>query len=124
MARDKQRMIQENIVLDEEWIIDGNYGETMDIRLQAADTIIFMDIHKIICIYRVIKRAFQYRNKTRPDMVEGNNERIDFNFYRWIWNYPKDKRPEILEKLYHLKEDKQIIILSSLKEVRNFLVAL
>lgn len=124
MARDKQRMIQENIVLDEEWIIDGNYGETMDIRLQAADTIIFMDIHKIICIYRAIKRAFQYRNKTRADMVEGNNERIDFNFYRWIWNYPKDKRPEILEKLYHLKEDKQIIILSSLKEVRNFLVAL
>lgn len=121
VARDKQRIIQENIVQNEEWIVDGNYGGTMAIRLQAADTIIFMDIHRIICVYRAMKRAFQYRNKTRPDMVEGNNERIDFNFYRWIWNYPKDKRPEILRRLNELKRDKKVIVLSSPKEVREFI---
>lgn len=92
----------------------------MDIRLQSAGTIIFMDIHRVICMYRAIKRVFQYRNKKRPDMVEGNKERFDLEFYKWIWNYPKDKRPELLEKLTHLKKDKEVIVLSSLKEVRDF----
>lgn len=124
VPRDLQRTIQQKIVQEEEWIIDGNYGGTMDIRLRAADTIIFMDIHRIICVYRAIKRAFQYRNKTRPDMVKGNNEKIDFNFYRWIWNYPKDKRPEILKSLEKLENDKNIIQLKSLKEVRSFIQAL
>ena len=53
---------------EDEWIIDGNYGGTMDIRMKAADTIIFLDIHRTICVYRAFKRIVQYRNKTRPDM--------------------------------------------------------
>lgn len=121
VSKDKQREIQEKIVQEEEWIIDGNYGGTMDIRFRAAETIIFMDIHRIICVYRALKRVFQYRNQTRPDMVEGNEERIDFNFYQWIWNYPKVKSPKIFKSLEELEGEKNIIVLSSPKEVREFI---
>lgn len=124
VSREKQKLIQEEIVQKEEWIIDGNYSGTMDIRIQAADTIIFLDIHRIICVYRAIKRFFQYRKKNRPDMVEGNKERFDLDFYKWIWNYPTKKRPSILKNLNRLKEDKEVIILSSPKEVRHFLESL
>ena len=93
----------------------------MDIRFQEADTIIFLDLPRIICIYRAIKRAIQYRNKSRPDMVEGNKERLDFNFYKWIWNYPKDKRPEIINKLKELENEKEIIHLESIKETHHYI---
>lgn len=121
MPKDEQRKVQNDLVNNEEWIIDGNYGGTMDIRLNAADTIIFLDIHRTICVYRAFKRMIQYRNKTRPDMGEGCEERIDLNFLIWIWNYPKTKRPDILRKLEQLSEDKQVIILKSPNEVQRFL---
>lgn len=121
VPRDRQKIIQENIVKNDQWIIDGNYGATMDIRLQSADTIIFIDISRVICIYRAIKRMFQYRNKVRPDMVEGNHERFDLNFYKWIWHYPKDKKPEIIDKLNEMRNEKKIIILKSPKEVQRFI---
>ena len=124
VPREEQKYIQEKLIQKEQWIIDGNYGGTMDIRLETADTIIFMDIHRIICMYRALKRYFQYRNKNRPDMVEGNEERINLNFYKWIWSYPKDKRPEIMEKLKDIANEKNIIILNSPKEVEEFISVL
>ncbi|MFP7378839.1 DNA topology modulation protein [Bacillus paralicheniformis] len=121
VPKDEQRKVQNELVSKEEWIIDGNYGGTMDLRLNAADTIIFLDIHRTICIFRAFKRILQYRNKTRPDMGEGCEERFDLEFFKWIWNYPKTKRPEILKRLEQLSKDKQVIILKSPKEVQKFL---
>lgn len=79
-SKEEQRKVQYELVKKEEWIIDGNYNGTMDIRLNAVDTIIFVDISRVICIYRVFKRMIQYRGKSRPDMAEGVNERLDFLF--------------------------------------------
>ena len=120
-SKDEQIKIQNDLVKKESWIIDGNYGGTMDIRLNAADTIIFLDIPRTICIYRAFKRMLQYRNKTRPDMGEGCEERFSFEFFKWIWKYPKTKRPKILDRLKQLSKEKEVIILKSPKEVENYI---
>lgn len=121
LPKDEQRKIQNELVKKKKWIIDGNYGGTMDIRLNAADTIIFLDLHRTICVYRAIKRMLQYRNKTRPDMGAGCKERLDFGFLKWIWNYPKAKRPGILKKLEQLTAEKRVVILKSPKHIQEFL---
>ncbi len=121
VPKDEQRNIQTNLVKNESWIIDGNYGGTMEIRLTAADTIIFLDIHRTICAYRVLKRMLKYRNKTRPDMGEGCQEKFDFAFLKWVWDYPKTKRPDILKRLEQLSKDKNVIMLKSPKEVQQFI---
>ncbi len=121
VPKDEQSKIQNDLVKEKEWIIDGNYGGTMDIRLNAADTIIFLDIHRTICIYRAFKRMLQYRNKIRPDMGEGCEERFDLDFFKWIWEYPKTKRPGILKMLERLSKDKKVLIIKSPKEVQEFL---
>ena len=121
VPRQEQREIQHDLIKQDEWIIDGNYGGTMDIRLKAADTIIFLDIDRKICMYRALKRMVQYRNKTRPDMREGCDERLDFGFLKWIWRYPKAKRPDILKKIEQLSGEKQVIILKSPKQIKAFL---
>jgi len=45
--------LQQRIVKGESWIIDGNYGATMDIRIQAADTVIFLDFPRRVCLWRL-----------------------------------------------------------------------
>ncbi|WP_404431876.1 DNA topology modulation protein [Sutcliffiella horikoshii] len=121
VPKDEQSKIQNDLVKEKEWIIDGNYGGTMDIRINAADTIIFLDIHRTICVYRALKRMLQYRNKIRPDMGEGCEERFDLDFLKWIWDYPKTKRPGILKMLEQSSKDKKVLIIKSPKEVQEFL---
>lgn len=121
VPREEQRKVQKNLIKEEKWIIDGNYGGTMDLRLNAADTIIFLDIHRTICVYRAFKRIVQYRNKTRSDMGAGCEERLDLQFFKWIWEYPNKKKPAILKRLDQLSKGKKVIILKSPNEVKWFL---
>ncbi|PEU14593.1 MULTISPECIES: DNA topology modulation protein [unclassified Bacillus (in: firmicutes)] len=120
-SREEQIQVQKGLVTQDAWIIDGNYGFTMDIRVEAADTIIFIDLPRIQCLYRVVKRRIQYHNQTRPDMGEGCDEQLDFEFLKWVWTYPKVKRPTILEKLQAVSTEKNIIIFKSAAEVEGFL---
>lgn len=124
VPRKEQIAVQKDLVKKKEWIIDGNYGGTLDIRLHAAETIIFLDIPRTICVYRAFKRMVKFRKKTRPDMGAGCEERIDFGFLKWIWNYPKKQRPEIMKKLAGLSKEKQVVILRSPKQVQRFVEAL
>ena len=64
--KDVWRRTVEDLVKGDEWILDGNFGGTMEIRLAAADTIIFLDFPRVLCTYRAIKRAITYWNRTRP----------------------------------------------------------
>lgn len=118
--RDEQKAVQAELVSRDSWIIDGNYGGTMDIRLQAADTIIFVDLSRWICLYRVLKRRFQYRNIKRTDMAEGCDERIDLKFLRWVWEYPAKQKPKIVENLRRLSNEKKVIVLGLRVTLENF----
>jgi len=110
-----------NLVSKEEWIIDGNYGRTLDIRLENADTIIFLNMPMNLCIYRIIKRRFMYNGTSRPDMNEGCPEKLDIDFVKWVWGYNKNKKPEILSKLNKFLNQKNIIILNNPSEVERFI---
>jgi adenylate kinase family enzyme len=110
------------------WIIDGNYRGTLEIRMKAADTVIFLDMPRLVCMWRAIKRRLKYAYIARPDMTSGCDEQIFdpslFNFLRRIWNYPYRARPDIQERLRHLNPDQQLFWLRSSAEVNRFLAAL
>ena len=122
--RDQWNAIQEQLVEQETWVMDGNYRNSMDIRFSAADTIIFLDFPMPLCLYRALKRRVQYASKTRPDMNEGCSERIDWGHLKWIWNYSKDGRVSSLEKIQEYSAGRKIIILHNPKQVKQFLQAL
>jgi adenylate kinase family enzyme len=109
-----------NILKRDTWIIDGNFGGTIEMRIEACDTVIFFDLPRTVCVYRILKRvAFSYR-KTRPDMAEGCREKFDWEFIKWIWNYPKRSKPKVEALLERFKNEKTIIRLKSKKEIENF----
>ncbi|TDL93442.1 DNA topology modulation protein [Macrococcus brunensis] len=120
-TREEQSDIQSQLMTHTEWIIDGNYSGTMDVRIKEADTIIFLDISRRICLYQVIKRYLTNRNTVRPDMAEGCEEKIDKEFLSWVWNFPRNKRPALIQRLNELKDSKQVIILHSPQQIEKWL---
>lgn len=113
------------LVQDEKWIMDGNYRCTLDMRLQVADTIVFLDLPRWVCAYRAIKRRIQYRNKPRPDMAEGCQETLfkpDFpEFLLRIWDYPNRAKPDVEKQLLALDPRKRVIRLNSRAAANKFL---
>lgn len=103
------------------WIIDGNYGGTMEVRLHEADKIIFLNRSRWLCLYRVIKRIILNYGKTRPDSAKGCNERFDWNFLVYTFHFNDIKRPKILARLAKLPTTKEIIILESDKATKSFI---
>lgn len=117
--------LQRRLVERPIWIIDGNYGATMDIRIQAADTVIFLDFPRRVCLWRVAKRIFRFRGRTRPDMGEGCPDKIDMEFLRYIWRFRKREQDRIERRLDEAKETgKQVIWLKTRSEVREYLASL
>jgi adenylate kinase family enzyme len=103
------------------WIMDGNYSGTLEVRLKACDAVVFLDLPRRLCLWRVVRRAAKYRNQTRPDMAKGCPERLSLAFLVWIWNYRRRTRPKILRLFAELKEEREIIWLRSSEEVEQFL---
>jgi adenylate kinase family enzyme len=89
--------IQEELIKKSHWIIDGNYGNTLDIRLAAADTVIWLDFNRYLCLWRVGKRYLKYFGKTRPDMAANCPERLNREFMQYVWNFPQVHRSKIFE---------------------------
>lgn len=103
------------------WIIDGNYGGTMDIRLKEADTIIYLDRSTLVCLWRVIKRIIKFHGRVRPDMPEGCKERFDWDFLHYVTIYNISRRKSILKKINSVAEDKDIRILKSDSDTAEYL---
>lgn len=123
VSREDQRQIQQTLISRDTWIIDGNYGGTLDLRIDAADTIIFIDLPRTLCLYRALKRTWRYRKTGRPDMAPNCPEKLSFDFLKWIWRFPVDKRPDILLMLA-ATSGKQVVHLTSRRSVRQFLQSL
>jgi adenylate kinase family enzyme len=118
--KDEWRRKVERLVEGNAWVIDGNYSGTLDVRLAACDTVVFLDLPRAVCVRRVLKRALKYRGGSRPDMAEGCREQFNLEFLLWIWNYPKRTRPKIIELLERHSVDKRIVRLRSDAEVERF----
>lgn len=113
--------IVKGLTLGESWIIDGNYNGTMDIRVKAADTIIFLDYSRYICLWGALKRRLMYSKKSRPDMAEGCKEKLDMEFFKWIWTFPYKVRTSILKRLNENSVNKKVVILKNRRESEAFL---
>ena len=81
------------------WVIDGNYGQTLALRLAAADTAVFLDFPTALCLARVLRRQLGSLGRTREDMAPGCPERFDPAFLLYVWRYRRDHRARHLATL-------------------------
>ncbi len=104
---------QEEIMKNEAWIIDGNYGGTIEHRIKNCELVYFFDMPTEVCIEGVLKR-----DKKREDIaceLEPNEELIND-----IKTYPRRRRPKVL-KLFKKYSNVEVITFTNHKEVDAYL---
>lgn len=74
------------------WIMDGQFGGTLSLRLKHADTVFVFDMPRWLCLTRVFRRTVRHFGRTRSDMAPGCVERFDREFLKYIWNYKHTHR--------------------------------
>lgn len=104
------------ILQKDAWIIDGNYQRTLEMRLQACDTVFLLDFPLEICLAGVKSRI----GKPREDMPWIETE-FDAEFKQWILDFPTNQLPQIYALLEKYKENKEIIIFKSRNEADAYL---
>ena len=99
------------------WIMDGNYGSTMELRMRACDTVFFLDYPLDVCMKGITER----RGKERPDIpwVEPVDD-VDEEFIEFVKNYNSENRPAVVALLEKYK-DREIFIFKSRDEADAFL---
>ena len=110
----------ERLVAEDAWVMDGNYGGTLELRLAACDGVVFLDLPRWLCLARVLRRWLRYAGRTRPDLAPGCPEQLSWEFVRWVWTYPQRRRSEILRRLAALPPDRRVVVLDSRAGVRRF----
>jgi len=102
------------------WITDGNFvGRTFDLRLPRADQVIYVDQPRRVCLWRVLKRWWTDRGKTRPDLAEGCSENLNWDFLEWVWTFERKSRQRIQAEAARYRVP--TITLSGDKAVADFL---
>ena len=110
------------VLLGEEWVIDGNYLRTLPRRLERCDAVVLLDYPRRVCLLRALRRILTWRGRTRPDMAAGCPERLDGEFVRWIWEFHRTQRPQVLELLDGWTGEKRVF--RSPKDCARFLAKL
>jgi adenylate kinase family enzyme len=121
--RDARIEILNELVRKERWIIEGTYLDSSEPRLNAADTIIFLDIPPWLCLYRIRQRHNKYKGQPRPDLPDGCSDNLTLICVLKVLVFPFRGRRTLKQKLPNYKS-KQIIRLRSGKEVEYFLALL
>lgn len=87
----------------ERWVIDGNYGGSLDMRLKRADTVIYLDFPTLLCLWRALSRMVILRGQVRDDTAPGCPERIDLPFLAYIASFRSRKRARYHRRLQRFR---------------------
>jgi adenylate kinase family enzyme len=121
--RDTQRIL----LASDEWIADGNYHETLDLRLDRADTVIFLDTPWWLCASRAFRRGVRRPAGTQmPDGCEDSRWRRlrDEWWLVWrIWRVRRTDNERELEIVKRHADGLAVHVLRSKRAVRDFLSA-
>ena len=120
--RDKQRAV----LAGDAWIADGNYHETLDIRVELADTVVVLDLPWWRCSGRALRRGFTVPGELPagcdyPRWMRLRDEwRLAYRILRSSRSEPARERETIARHGQHAA----VHVLRSTREVRDFLAQL
>jgi len=103
--RDQWVVVQESLAAKEGWIMDGDLGpyDVVEVRLRAADTIIFLDFSLVRCAWRAVLRS---------------RERADF--WRWLMAYRCKSRAIVMQAIANHAPTAELRVLRTPGALRRF----
>lgn len=88
----------DTILQKEQWIIDGNYKDTLEMRVAKADLVIWMKASRWKCVLRVIYRYLKGKRLKGPG---ANPDILEPSFIQHIWRFPENSFPE-MNRIYEI----------------------
>lgn len=86
--------VKESLLRENAWIIEGCSFSTIEMRFARADTVIYFDLPRMLCLWRVCKRLFTFdQHLAETGCLNG----INWALIKYIWNFNRDKRQSIEE---------------------------
>lgn len=104
------------IMKKEQWILDGNYIRTLEMRLKECDTVFLLDYPLELCLEGASSRI----GKERPDMPWVESE-FDLEFRQFIVDFPRDSLPKIYELLKKYEKEKELHIFRKREDAEEYL---
>ena len=115
ISRDEFDRTLAGLLEGERWILDGDYSRTYEVRLRAADTVVFLDYPEDVCMDGIRRRV----GEERPDMP-WKESTLDPELVAQVQNYARDNLPALLSLLQQYP-DKRSLIFTSREEAARWL---
>ncbi|MCF8060147.1 MAG: hypothetical protein K9K67_12680 [Bacteriovoracaceae bacterium] len=115
VAHEDFRSICQELVRGDEWIMEGNFGMTFDIRWPSADLVIFLDPSPWLCFFRQVK-SFLFPGKA-PFRPPHCKERVNSQLF-WLTMKFRESHGVLIQE--HMREkfpDKNFLKIGSLEEL-------
>jgi adenylate kinase family enzyme len=125
-SEDEWREEQRDLISSDEWILDGNYHVTLDLRLERAETAVFFDTSWWVCGWRALVRGV----RTRPvgfQLPNGCDEsalrrlREEWSLAWRIWRDHRSEREQELGILSRHADHVALYVFRSKRAARDFL---
>ena len=122
--REKQRVL----LTSDEWIVDGNYHATLDLRLARADTVVFLDTPWWICAWRALVRGIRkppvgFELPTGCDYSAWRQLRDEWWLVWRIWRGRSSERERELGIVARHRKHVALYVVRSKRELREFLAS-
>ena len=124
---DEWRERQRVLLAGEAWIIDGNYNETLALRLERADTIIFLDTPWWLCASRAFVRGLRKPNGEMPEGCEDSLSRRlrdEWGGVGRIWRNRLSDPAYVRDEISRHRSNTTTHVLRTRQEAKTFLNAL
>jgi adenylate kinase family enzyme len=120
--RDEFEKIHNQLCDGDSWIIEGVAIRILEYRIQKADIVIFLDIPKYCCFYRIFKRAITHFGKVYFSSAKGCPEHgPDLKFLKFVWNFNSARKPAIQALFQKYQDTKKIFVVKNQHELRKLI---
>lgn len=115
---EKETMTKAFLDANDQWVIDGNYSKlSYDRRMEEANVIIMLLFPPLSCLYRVWRRYRKYKHTTRPDMADGCNEKLDWEFVKWVLRDGRTKESRLRYKNVRARYPRKTVVIKNQRQL-------
>ena len=114
--------LQQKLVNQEQWIIDGNSTKSFEMRYKRADICLYFNFPKTLCYWRVFKRLL-YKEILIDDRADNCCERVSWSLLKYMWGFEKRVNP-ILDLLKQNYPDVRFIEIKSDRALKKLSLSL
>ena len=112
------RQLQKDLLKKTDWIYEGFKRGSVERQVEAADVIVYLHASRLKLTLNWFDRLYRYRKQTRPDMADGNVEKFNLCYLKWLW---KHSSAGTLEYVKTFTSNKELIVIRTESERINAL---